>query len=266
MIWRALSALRSKPQPAAPADPMAEAAAAVAREDYAAALAIWNTQAHAGNARAKAEIGRCFVNAYGVERNVGLAREWLTQSAKAGDPLGQKLLADFYFNGEDGTPDRAIAEEWYARAARQGEPFAQDMLSWILTEGDHRAPDYNEAMQWARKAADQGVAASMTRIGLLYNNALGVERDVEAATRWWRMAAMLDDPDGQAMLGAAYHIGAGVERDPVAALAWLIRARVGRSSFADRFYIGVRETCSPEQCREAEKRATLPLAFAEVVR
>lgn len=265
MIWRALSALTAKPQPATPANPMTEAEAAAARGDYAAALAIWNSQAHAGIARAQAEIGHCFVNALGVERNIGLAQQWLTLAAKAGDPLGQRLLADFYFNGEDGAPDRAIAEEWYARAARQGEPFAQDMLSWILTEGDHRAPDYKEAMHWARKAAEQGVAASMTRIGLLYNNALGVERDVEAAAKWWRMAAMLEDPDGQAMLGAAYHIGAGVEQNPVAALAWLIRARVGRSSFADRFYQGVRETCTPEQRREAEKRATLPLAFEEVV-
>ena len=72
-------------------------------------------------------------------------------------PLGQRLLGDFYFNGEDGTPDRAIAEEWYARAARQGEPHAQDMLSWILTDGDHRKPDYKQARAWALKAAEQGV-------------------------------------------------------------------------------------------------------------
>ncbi len=244
----------------------AEASAAAARGDYEAALAIWVKDAHAGVARAQAEIGRCFVSGLGVERDVALARQWLTLAAKAGDPLGQRLLADFYFNGEDGAPQRSIAEEWYARAARQGEPFAQDMLSWILTESDHREPDYAEAMQWARKAADQGIAASMTRIGLLYNNALGVERDVEAAARWWRMAALRDDPDGQAMLGAAYQLGAGIEQDQVAALAWLIRARLGRSQFADRFYPGVHAGCSAEQRREAEQRATLPLAFEEVVR
>jgi TPR repeat protein len=114
-------------------------------------------------------------------------------------------------------------------------------------------------MHWAEKAAAQGVAASMTRIGLLYNNALGVERDVEAAARWWRKAALLGDADGQAMLGAAHHLGAGVCRDRVAALAWLIRARAARSAFADRFYPGVRESCTADERREAERRATLPL-------
>jgi TPR repeat protein len=136
------------------------------------------------------------------------------------------------------------------------------MLSWMLVDGDHRQPDHKEAMRWALKAAEQGVAASMTRIGLLYNNALGVERDVEAAASWWRKAALLGDADGQAMLGAAYHLGAGVARDPVAALAWLIRGRAARSPFADRFYAGVRQSCTAEQIREAERRADLPLERA----
>ena len=118
-------------------------------------------------------------------------------------------------------------------------------------------------MQWALKAANQGVAASMTRIGLLYNNALGVERDVAAAAKWWRKAALRGDGDGQAMLGAAHHLGAGTNHDPVTALAWLIRARAARSRFADRFYDGVRESCTPEQRGEAERRARLPVAAEE---
>ena len=103
----------------------------------------------------------------------------------------------------------------------------------------------------------------MTRIGLFYNSALGVERDVLAAAKWWRKAALLGDADGQAMLGAAHHLGAGVVRDPVAALAWLMRARAARSPFADRFYAGVRESCTTEQLREAERRAGQPLALEE---
>ena len=114
------------------AERMAEAAAAMVRADYDAALAIWVEYAHAGVARAQAEIGRCFVNAWGVERDADFALKWLTPAAKAGDALGQRLLGDFYFNGEDGTPNRSIAEEWYARAAGQGDAHAQDMLSWIL--------------------------------------------------------------------------------------------------------------------------------------
>jgi uncharacterized protein len=92
---------------------------------------------------------------------------------------------------------------------------------------------------------------------------MGVERDVATAARWWRKAALLGDADGQAMLGAAYHLSAGVARDPVTALAWLTRARRARSPFADRFYAGVRRTCTAEQIREAKRCAGQPLEVAE---
>ena len=62
------------------------------------------------------------------------------------------------------------------------------------------------------------------------------------------------------------HLGAGVEQDRVAALAWLTRARAARSQFADRFYVAVRESCSPEERQEAERRASLPLDAQEVPR
>ena len=90
---------------------MALAVAASSRQDWDAALAIWVRHAHAGNVRAQAEIGRCFVNGWGVPRDTDLALKWLTLSAKAGDVLGQRLLGDYYFNGEDGAPQRSIAEE-----------------------------------------------------------------------------------------------------------------------------------------------------------
>jgi TPR repeat protein len=259
MFWR--SSKSEEPEKArAPAEgTLADAEAAAARGDTETALEIWSRLAHAGSVRAQAEIGRSFVEARGVERNPELAEKWLTLSAQGNDPLGQRLLADFHFNGEKGAPNRSIAEEWYARAARQGESYAQDMLSWMLTESDHRKPDYAEARQWALKAAEQGVPSAMTRLGLMYHNALGVERDAEAAATWWRKAALLDDADAQAMLGAAYHIGAGVPRDAVSALAWLTRAHRAHSKFADRFFVAIRDSCTDDEREEAERRADEPL-------
>ena len=116
-LWQRLTGA-----PAAPAGRMVEAAAAAAQGDYETALGVWVVEAHAGNARAQAEIGRCFIYASGVERDPALALKWLTLAAKAGDPLGQSLLGDYYFNGESGKPEPSIAEEWYSRAARQGSP------------------------------------------------------------------------------------------------------------------------------------------------
>src|ERR1700742_3882817 len=80
------------------------AAGAAAGGDFEGALSIWVELGHAGVARAQAEIGRCFVNGWGVERDIELARKWLKLAANSGDPLGQRVLGDFYFNGEEGSP------------------------------------------------------------------------------------------------------------------------------------------------------------------
>lgn len=257
-----------KPEPSAPVKPaaaglddlMQTATAAVLRGDYNAALAAWNICAHNGVARAQAEIGRCFVDALGVERDTTLAHTWLKLAADAKDAYGQRLLGDYYFNGEDGKQDRAIAEEWYARAAAQGEPLAQEMLSWIYAEGDSRTPDYAKARAYAEAAAAQGVAKSMTRLGFLYHNAMGVPRDAAMAASWWLKAARLDDADGQAMYGAALHLGAGVPRAPLQAYAWLTRAKAGGSGFADRFLPAAALALPAEQRAEGDRIAALPLA------
>ncbi|HVY43734.1 MAG TPA: sel1 repeat family protein, partial [Hyphomicrobiaceae bacterium] len=60
------------------AEDMAVAEAAAAQGDYDSALAVWVKYGHAGNARAQAEIGNCFMRGWGVERNADLAHQWLS--------------------------------------------------------------------------------------------------------------------------------------------------------------------------------------------
>src|SRR5262245_63724167 len=115
---------------------MTAAYEAAGRNDYAAALEIWNPLAHAGVARAQNNIGACFAEGLGVERDAALAVRWLTLSAGAGDPVGQRNLAAAYFKGEGVTQDYARAAELYRAAADQGDAAAQDMLSWMLLEGE----------------------------------------------------------------------------------------------------------------------------------
>lgn len=242
---------------------MAAAYEASGQGDYAKALDLWAPLAHAGVPRAQNNIGACFAEGLGVERDDALALKWLTLSAEAGDPVGRRNLAALYFKGQDSLgqgveADFPRAAELYRQAAEAGDAPAQDMLSWMLLEGETIAPDPGEARRWALAAADQGVAASMTRLGMIYHNALGVERDPVAAATWWRQAAVAGDADGQAMLGAAHHLGAGVSRDPVEALALLLRAKANGSALAEPFIPAARQLLNGEQIVEAEQRAARP--------
>jgi len=84
MRW--LDALAKKARPSddtTVADRMAEAYEASSRGDYARALEIWGPLAHAGVARAQNNVGACFTEGLGVERDPKLALQWLALAAAA---------------------------------------------------------------------------------------------------------------------------------------------------------------------------------------
>jgi uncharacterized protein len=146
---------------------MGEAYDGARRGDYASALAIWGPLAHAGVARAQNNIGACFAEGLGVERDHALALRWLTLSADAGDVVGLRNLAAFYFKGEGTEQDQARAADLYRKAAEAGDGPAQDMLSWMLLEENGIGFDPIEARRWALAAAEQDIAAAMTRLGMI---------------------------------------------------------------------------------------------------
>src|ERR1700724_442698 len=150
------------------ADRMAEAYEASSRGDYARALEIWGPLAHAGVARAQNNVGACFTEGLGVERDPKLALQWLALAAAAGDAVGQRNCAALYFKGEGVEQDFVRALELYRAAAEQDDGAAQDMLSWMLLEGEVTAPDYEAARHFAELAAAHGVAASMTRLRMSF--------------------------------------------------------------------------------------------------
>lgn len=234
---------------AAPSDigaAMAEATAAVERGDHAAALAIWGPLAHAGVGRAQNNVGACFAEGLGVERDPALALRWLTLSAESGDPVGQRNLATLHFKGEGIAQDNAEAMRLYRLAAGQNDAPAQDMLSWMLLETGLEA-DRPEALRWAQAAAEAGVASSMTRLGMIHHDALGVERDAGLAAQWWRRGSEAGDADAMAMLGAATLLGQGVDKDPTRALALLLEAERNGSLLAAPFVKAARAAVAPAE-------------------
>jgi len=116
MRWLDRLARRTRPDVPNVAAQMAAAYNAASRGDYAAALETWAPLAHAGVARAQNNIGACFAEGLGVERDPQLAVRWLELSANSGDPVGQRNLAAAYFKGEGVAQDYVRAAELYRAA------------------------------------------------------------------------------------------------------------------------------------------------------
>ena len=97
---------------------MATALAAAEAGDYQSALDRWEPLARAGNVRAQNNIGACFAEGLGVERNPELAVKWLTSAADGGDPVAQRNLAALWFKGEGVAPDQRHAAALYRAVSR----------------------------------------------------------------------------------------------------------------------------------------------------
>ncbi|MGN6460898.1 MAG: tetratricopeptide repeat protein, partial [Pseudolabrys sp.] len=123
-----IASLKRAPEKSA-GEMMAVAYEAAQNNDYDTALSIWGVLAHQGVARAQNNVGACFSEGIGVERDEALALKLLTLAADAGDPIGQRNLAAIYFKGEGVESDPVRAAELYRTAAEAGDATAQDMLS-----------------------------------------------------------------------------------------------------------------------------------------
>lgn len=134
------------------AGPMEDAAAATARGDHAAALALVRPLAENGDVVAQIRVALAF------EKGQGAAR----------DPL--------------------VAVRWFRRAADQGHPIAQDYLGYYYATGQGLPKDEREALAWYRKAALQGFANAQMNLGLAYARGGALERSLPLAHAWLSLA------------------------------------------------------------------------------
>jgi TPR repeat protein len=163
---------------AAPADaaPMDEAAAALRRGDYAAALKLIRPLAEQGNALAQFNLGVSYDQGWGVQPDAGEALKWYRLAADQGYSLAQQNLGDIYSSGRGVPQDFAQALKWYGLAADQGNAFAQNGLGLMYENGQGVPQDIVRAHMWFNLSGSQGherglknrerVRASITNVQL----------------------------------------------------------------------------------------------------
>lgn len=146
-------------------------------------------------------------------------REWRA-AANRGEAWAQYNLGVCYDNGDGVEKDLREAVRWYRKSAEQGLVAAQCNLGVCYEFGNGVEKDLREAVRWYRRAAEQGDARAQNNLGWRYKNGEGVEKNLEAAAMWWRKAAEQGDSDGQDNLGNAYRNGWGVSADAAEAFSW----------------------------------------------
>jgi TPR repeat protein len=204
-----------------------DAAEAMSREDYEAALAWYGVAADQGDAAAQNNVGWLRQHGWGNPQDYAAAMDWYRKAAGQGYAAAQYNIGWLYSHGQGVQQDYAEAMRWYRKAADQGNVAAQIDIGALYQNGWGVPQDYAAAMRWYHKAADQGDAPAQRNIGTLYENGWGVPQDYAEAMRWYRKAADQGDVPAELNVARMYEVGIGVAKDLAQARAWMQKAAAG---------------------------------------
>lgn len=98
------------------------------REEYENAVRYFRKAAEQGYAPAQFNLGVCYANGAGVEKDMVEAVKWFRKAAEKGMPEAQWAMAGCYAGGEGVEKDMGEAVRWARKAARQGHPIAKKAL------------------------------------------------------------------------------------------------------------------------------------------
>lgn len=168
--------------------------------------------ADAGSLEAMYDLGDCYGDGEGVDKNMPLAIKWMTKAADGGFVNAQALLGLAYLMGHEGYLEQnyAFAEKYLLLAAEKENAEAQAYLSFLYVNTE----EYGKALVWARKATQMSNPMGYYMLGRIYDEGLGVDVDHLKGLKYYEEAAKHGDADAQNMVGNIYLNADYVEHDP----------------------------------------------------
>lgn len=238
---------------------MDEARAALARNDYTAAVGALRPLAEAGDAEAETKLGNLTFGGLGVAQDDTAAVRWLRRAADQGYAPAEASLGALMMAGRGTAKDAAGAIALLKAAAHQGNPDAMLSLGHCAADGLGMPRSAVVAADWYRKAAEKGNGPAENALGvLLWSGADGVPVDHGQAVGWFKRAAAAGLGPAQYNLGKAYEAGIGIPQNLVEAYYWLslaaAQSRPGDNWPAERDAVGAR--LSPPALAETQQRAS----------
>lgn len=99
-----------------------------------------------------------------------------------------------------------LAVQLYTESAKQGYPDAMFALGELYAAGSGVEQDWNEAFLWYQRASEKGHVRAMLQLGICNKEGLGTRKNAVEAMRWIRAAAAKGDTKAQYMLSTSSDI------------------------------------------------------------
>jgi TPR repeat protein len=169
-------------------------------QDRAQALALFREVAEAGDMAAAYNVGLCYGEGIGTERDDERALAWFRRAAET-LPIAQYWCARMIGEGRGAPQDFAASRAWFLRAAEQGFHDAQAAVGEMLANGRGGPPDRAKAKIMFSQAASAGHAGALFALGMLAQGACGEPADQATAAAFLRLAANQGHPKAREILG-----------------------------------------------------------------
>ena len=174
-------------------------------------------------------LGMCYMNGYGVEKDVDLAYDCFKFAAEALHPEAMNNIGGFFRDGIVVEKDLATAARWFKRSADFGNSYGQLNYGLALQRGEGVDADSAAAAKLFKAAAEQGNAEAMDAYGMCLYRGDGVEKNEYSAISWYRRSASLGCAHAMENLAFCSAMGVGgMIPDQNEATVWKIRARAAR--------------------------------------
>jgi TPR repeat protein len=156
---------------------------------------LWKLKraAKSGDCEAAFEVGACYLNGIGVDKDVDKAVEFFKMGAENGSPGAALTLGDMLEHG-------------------------------FINKDGQRVADFDSAFLLFKMASEGGLAAGSYRMGLMYRDGKGVPQDMGAALALITDAAGKGSDQALVALFYMYRDGCGTDRDMDKAMEFLRKA------------------------------------------
>lgn len=152
-----------------------------------------------------------------IGKNPKKAFEWTEKAAQQADAIAQTTLGDMYFDGFYVEKNFGQAVKFYQAAALQNYSTAYYRLSYMYYHGLAAPCDYKKVIDFAQKAVDGGNKEASIFLGNIYYYGLSTEKDYKKAFDYYTEAAAIQFFDAEYMLGIMYLKGQYVKQDYIKA-------------------------------------------------
>lgn len=136
-------------------------------------------------------VGRCYKNGIGVEKNIKQAASWYRKSAEVGFDEGQFAYGNALLLGEGVPLNINEANKWYEKAAKQGHAKSQYNIGYdYYFRMGKKDPKYEKlGIDWLKKSADNGNPKAQTFVGAAYaSGGIGLPKNISLAKSYLRKA------------------------------------------------------------------------------